>query len=367
MNVTPGLREPRQGAGEAGRRPGVGTTYKQAGVDIEAGDAFVERIKPFAARTMRPEVMAGVGGFGGLFALPPGKYREPVLVAGTDGVGTKLKVAFLAGRHGTVGIDLVAMSVNDILTSGAEPLLFLDYFATGRLEVDAAAEVVKGIALGCEQAGCALLGGETAEMPGFYARGEYDLAGFCVGVVERSEIIDGRTVAPGDALIGLPSSGLHSNGYSLARKVLLEDAGLTLDAIPEGLSQPLGDVLLEPTRIYVKDVQALMQAVKVKGLAHITGSGIPGNLPRCLPDGTRAVLDEKAWKRPPLFELIQRRGAVSRQEMYDTFNMGLGMIVVVAKEDVEKALELLRGRGMQAEEVGRVDAGQGEATVVIEP
>ncbi|HSP80138.1 MAG TPA: phosphoribosylformylglycinamidine cyclo-ligase [Myxococcaceae bacterium] len=345
----------------------MGTTYKQAGVDIEAGDAFVERIKPFAARTMRPEVMAGVGGFGGLFALPPGKYREPVLVAGTDGVGTKLKVAFLAGRHGTVGIDLVAMSVNDILTSGAEPLLFLDYFATGRLEVDAAAEVVKGIALGCEQAGCALLGGETAEMPGFYARGEYDLAGFCVGVVERSEIIDGRTVAPGDALIGLPSSGLHSNGYSLARKVLLEDAGLTLDAIPEGLSQPLGDVLLEPTRIYVKDVQALMQAVKVKGLAHITGSGIPGNLPRCLPDGTRAVLDEKAWKRPPLFELIQRRGAVSRQEMYDTFNMGLGMIVVVAKEDVEKALELLRGRGMQAEEVGRVDAGQGEATVVIEP
>jgi len=345
----------------------VGTTYKQAGVDIEAGDAFVERIKPFAARTMRPEVMAGVGGFGGLFALPPGKYREPVLVAGTDGVGTKLKVAFLAGRHGTVGIDLVAMSVNDILTSGAEPLLFLDYFATGRLEVDAAAEVVKGIAQGCEQAGCALLGGETAEMPGFYARGEYDVAGFCVGVVERSEIIDGRTVAPGDALIGLPSSGLHSNGYSLARKVLLEDAGLTLDAIPEGLSQPLGDALLEPTRIYVKDVRALMQAVKVKGLAHITGSGIPGNLPRCLPDGTKAVLDEKTWQRPPIFELIQRRGAVSRQEMYDTFNMGLGMIVVVAKEDVEKALELLKGRGVQAAEVGRVEAGQGEATVVIEP
>ncbi len=345
----------------------MGTTYKQAGVDIEAGDAFVERIKPFAARTMRPEVMAGVGGFGGLFALPPGKYREPVLVAGTDGVGTKLKVAFLAGRHGTVGIDLVAMSVNDILTSGAEPLLFLDYFATGRLEVDAAAEVVKGIAQGCEQAGCALLGGETAEMPGFYARGEYDVAGFCVGVVERSEIIDGRTVAPGDALIGLPSSGLHSNGYSLARKVLLEDAGLTLDAIPEGLSQPLGDALLEPTRIYVKDVRALMQAVKVKGLAHITGSGIPGNLPRCLPDGTKAVLDEKTWQRPPIFELIQRRGAVSRQEMYDTFNMGLGMIVVVAKEDVEKALELLKGRGVQAAEVGRVEAGQGEATVVIEP
>ncbi|HYO64627.1 MAG TPA: phosphoribosylformylglycinamidine cyclo-ligase, partial [Archangium sp.] len=213
----------------------MGTTYKQAGVDIEAGDAFVERIKPYAARTVRPEVVTGVGGFGGLFALPPGKYREPVLVAGTDGVGTKLKVAFQAGRHGTVGVDLVAMSVNDILTCGAEPLFFVDSFATGRLEVDAAAEVVKGIAQGCEQAGCALLGGETAEMPGFYARGEYDLAGFCVGVVERSEIIDGRTIAPGDALIGLPSSGLHSNGYSLARRVLLDDKKLPLKETPGGL------------------------------------------------------------------------------------------------------------------------------------
>ena len=343
----------------------MATTYKQAGVDIEAGDAFVERIKPHAARTMRPEVLAGVGGFGGLFALPPGKYREPVLVAGTDGVGTKLKVAFQAGRHATVGIDLVAMSVNDILTSGAEPLFFLDYFATGRLEVEAAAQVVQGIARGCELAGCALLGGETAEMPGFYARGEYDLAGFCVGVVERSEIIDGRSVVPGDVLLGLASSGLHSNGYSLARKVLLEDAKLALDAVPEGWSQSLGDALLEPTRIYVKDVLALMKAVKVKGLAHITGSGIPGNLPRCLPEGTRAVLDARRWKAPPVFELIQRLGGVAPEEMDSTFNMGLGLILVVAPADVSKALALLEARGVEAVEVGRVEAGEGEATAVI--
>ncbi|KFE64710.1 phosphoribosylformylglycinamidine cyclo-ligase [Hyalangium minutum] len=343
------------------------TTYKQAGVDIEAGDAFVERIKPYAARTMRPEVVAGVGGFGGLFALPPGKYREPVLVAGTDGVGTKLKVAFLAGRHDTVGIDLVAMSVNDILTCGAEPLFFLDYFATSRLEVDAAAAVVKGIALGCEQAGCTLLGGETAEMPGFYSRGEYDVAGFCVGVVERSEIIDGRTVMPGDALIGLPSSGLHSNGYSLARKVLLDDGKLPLKETPAGLGRPLADALLEPTKIYVKDALALAKAVKVKGMAHITGSGIPGNLPRCLPDGTRAVLSEKAWSRPPIFDLIAKVGGVARDEMFSTFNMGLGLIVVVAKEDVAQALSVLSARGVKASEVGRVEQGQGEATAVIEP
>lgn len=344
----------------------MGTTYKDSGVDIEAGDTFVERIKPYAARTQRPEVVAGVGGFGGLFALPPGKYREPVLVSGTDGVGTKLKVAFQAGRHDTVGIDLVAMSVNDILTCGAEPLFFLDYFATGKLEVDAAANVVKGIALGCEQAGCTLLGGETAEMPGFYARGEYDLAGFCVGVVERSEIIDGKSIVPGDALIGLPSSGLHSNGYSLARKVLLENAKLSLDSTPEGLGRTLADALLEPTRIYVKDAQALMAAVKVKGLAHITGSGIPGNLPRCLPDGTRAVLSEKAWQRAPIFDLIAKLGGVARDEMFSTFNMGLGLIAVVAKQDVPKALEVLRARGVQATEVGRIEQGQGEATAVIE-
>ena len=343
----------------------MGTTYKDAGVDIEAGDAFVERIKPHAKATIRPEVVSGVGGFGGLFALPPGKYKEPVLVAGTDGVGTKLKLAFMAGRHATVGIDLVAMSVNDVLTCGAEPLFFLDYFATGRLEVDAAVDVVKGIAEGCGQAGCTLLGGETAEMPGFYARGEYDLAGFCVAVVERSAIIDGKSIRPGDAVIGLPSSGIHSNGYSLARRVLLDDAKLPMDEAPEGFDRPLADVLLEPTRIYVKDVLALQQAVKVKGMAHITGSGIPGNLPRCLPDGTKAVLDEKTWERPAVFGLIQRLGNVARDEMYNTFNMGLGFCIVLDRADVARALEVLRARGVDAREVGRIEAGQGEATAVV--
>ncbi|HEX4621188.1 MAG TPA: phosphoribosylformylglycinamidine cyclo-ligase, partial [Myxococcaceae bacterium] len=317
------------------------TTYKDAGVDIEAGDALVERIKPYAARTHRSEVLSGVGGFGGLFALPPGKYREPVLVSGTDGVGTKLKVAFLAGRHDTVGIDLVAMSVNDILTCGAEPLFFLDYFATAGLDVDQAAQVVMGIGRGCEEAGCTLLGGETAELPGFYQKGEYDLAGFCVGVVERSRIIDGKSIRPGDALIGLASSGLHSNGYSLARKVLIDRA-------KDPVGPKLLDQLLEPTRIYVKDVQALMDAVDVKGMAHITGSGIPGNLPRCLPEGTRAVLEESSWRLPPIFELIQSRGNVARDEMYATFNMRLGMIAVVASPDVPAARRALQARRVDA-------------------
>ena len=346
----------------------MGTTYQQAGVDIEAGDALVERIKPLAQRTWRPEVLSGVGGFGGLFALPPGKYKEPVLVAGTDGVGTKLRLAFMANRHATVGIDLVAMSVNDILTSGAEPLFFLDYFATGRLEVEQARDVVHGIALGCEESGCTLLGGETAEMPGFYARGEYDLAGFVVGVVERSEIISGKDIAPGDALIGIASSGLHSNGYSLARKVLLEDAKLGLDAVPEGLDTTLGDALLQPTRIYVKDVGVLREAgITLKGLAHITGGGIPGNLPRCLPDDTRAVLRESSWTRSPLFGLIQRLGGVARDEMFRTFNMGLGLIAVVPAAQAQSAVDALMARGVQAWHVGQIEAGSGEATAVVLP
>src|SRR5262252_4148055 len=278
-------------------------TYK------EAGDELVERIKPIAARTHRPEVLSGVGGFGGLFALPKGKYRDPVLVAGTDGVGTKLKLAFALDRHATVGIDLVAMSVNDVLTAGAEPLFFLDYFATSRLDVDQAAKVVEGIARGCEIAGCTLLGGETAELPGFYAKGEYDLAGFCVGAVERASIVDGRTIEPGDALIGLASSGLHSNGYSLARKVL-DDARWSLSLAPEPLGRPLADELLEPTRIYAREILALLRQVPVKGLAHVTGGGIPGNLPRCLPSGCRAVLSERTWKKPPIFEIIARQGGV---------------------------------------------------------
>jgi phosphoribosylformylglycinamidine cyclo-ligase len=336
------------------------TTYKDAGVDIEAGDALVERIKPYAARTHRSEVVSGVGGFGGLFALPPGKYKEPVLVSGTDGVGTKLKLAFLADRHDTVGIDLVAMSVNDVLTCGAEPLFFLDYFATAGLDVEQAAQVVMGIGRGCEEAGCTLLGGETAELPGFYQKGEYDLAGFCVGVVERSKIIDGKSIRPGDALIGLASTGLHSNGYSLARKILVE-----------GARPPIGpkllEELLEPTRIYVKDVQALMDAVDVKGLAHITGSGIPGNLPRCLPPGTRAVLEESSWRVPPIFELIQSRGNVARDEMFATFNMGLGMIAVVASPDVPAARRALQARKAEAWEVGRIEKGEGEPRATIVP
>ncbi|MBI3182116.1 MAG: phosphoribosylformylglycinamidine cyclo-ligase [Myxococcales bacterium] len=344
----------------------MGLTYRQAGVDIDAGDALVERIKPLAARTLRPEVLAGIGGFGGLFAIPPGRYREPVLVSSTDGVGTKLKLAFLLGRHDTVGIDLVAMSVNDVLTSGAEPLFFLDYFATSKLEVEVAAQVISGIAAGCELAGCTLLGGETAELPGFYSEGEYDLAGFCVGVVERSEILDGSSVDVGDSLVGIASSGLHSNGYSLARKVVA-DQGLPLHRPLGGVERPLGEALLEPTRIYVKDVLELRKTVRLKGLAHITGGGIPGNLPRVLPAGTSAVLEERSWRRQAIFELLAERGGVDREEMYRTFNMGLGMIAVVPSGDAGAAVRTLRGRGLEAWEVGGVEKGQGEPTAVIRP
>jgi phosphoribosylformylglycinamidine cyclo-ligase len=342
----------------------MGLTYKDAGVDIEAGDALVERIKPFAARTLRPEVVAGVGGFGGLFAIPPGKYREPVLVSGTDGVGTKLKVAIAAGKHDTVGIDLVAMSVNDILTSGAEPLFFLDYLATDRLDVDQAAEVVKGIAEGCARAGCTLLGGETAEHPGAHGN-EYDLAGFCVGIVERSRILTGAGIRPGDVVLGLASTGVHSNGYSLVRRIL-SDARVSLDARPAELSgRTVAEVLLEPTRIYVKDVLALLAAVEVKGLAHITGSGLPGNVPRCLPEGTRAVLEARRWPKPPVFDWLQRLGGVSDEEMDSTFNMGLGMVAMVSPAAVAEALALLAARGVPAWEVGRIEASTGEPTAVV--
>ncbi len=332
----------------------MATTYKQAGVDIEAGDALVERIKPYAARTRRPEVLSGVGGFGGLFAIPPGKYKEPVLVSGTDGVGTKLKLAFAMNKHDTVGQDLVAMSVNDVLTSGAEPIFFLDYFATSRLDVDQAEKVIAGIAKGCELAGCTLLGGETAEVPGFYSTGEYELAGFCVGVVEKSEIISGKDIVPGDRVIGLASSGLHSNGYSLARKVL-SDAGVALSGQVDGVQ--VGEALLAPTRIYVKDILALRSMVKVKGLAHITGSGLPGNVPRCLPNGLRAVLTESSWPRPPIFDVLQKLGAIERAEMFSAFNMGLGMTVVVAAADAAKTLEVLKSQGVPAWDVGVIEAG----------
>lgn len=332
----------------------MGTSYKDAGVDIVAGDALVERIKPLAARTRRPELLSGVGGFGGLFAIPPGKYKEPVLVSGTDGVGTKLKLAFALGKHDTVGIDLVAMSVNDVLTCGAEPLFFLDYFATSRLDVNQAEKVIAGIVTGCEQTGCSLLGGETAELPGFYTPGEYELAGFCVGIVERSQIIDGSKIVPGDRVIGIASSGLHSNGYSLARKILTDNKLALTDSV-DGLH--LGDALITPTKIYVKDMLALAQSVTVKGMAHITGSGIPGNLPRCLPDGTRAVLDGNVWKKPAIFDVLQKLGSVDRDEMFSTFNMGLGMTAVVAPGDVATALALLRARGLDAWDVGVIEAG----------
>jgi len=339
-------------------------TYRDAGVDIDEGDRLVELIKPLARPTLRPEVLAGIGGFGGLFALDAKKYREPVLVSGTDGVGTKLKVAFMANRHGTVGQDLVAMCVNDVAVVGAEPLFFLDYFATGKLSAEQGAEVVKGIAEGCRLAGCALIGGETAELPGFYAPGEYDLAGFAVGCVERSRMVDGKAVVPGDAVVGIASSGLHSNGYSLARKALLERH--PLDARLGGLGdKTLADALLEPTRIYAKDVLALLEKVAVKSFAHITGGGLPGNVPRNLPDGTRAVVDERRWPRPAIFDVVEREGQVPRDEMFRTFNMGLGLIAVVAPSDEAAVHGVLRARGLESWTVGGIEKGAGEATCEV--
>ncbi len=325
-------------------------TYRDAGVDIDAGDSLVERIKPFAKRTMRPEVMAGIGGFGALFEISK-KYREPVLVSGTDGVGTKLKLAFQLNRHDTIGIDLVAMSVNDILVQGAEPLFFLDYFACGRLDVDTAATVIQGIARGCELAGCALIGGETAEMPGMYPDGEYDLAGFAVGAVEKSRLIDGAAIEPGDVVIGLASSGAHSNGYSLVRKIL-ERAKPDMEADFDGRS--LADAVMAPTRIYVKPLLALMDALPVKGLAHITGGGLLDNVPRILQDSLLAALDSTAWTRPPLFDWLQREGQVADAEMHRVFNCGIGMVVVVAQEHEAQTLEMLRDAGETAWNIGMI-------------
>jgi phosphoribosylformylglycinamidine cyclo-ligase len=327
-------------------------TYRDAGVDIDAGDALVEAIKPFAKRTLRPEVLAGIGGFGALFEVSK-KFREPVLVSGTDGVGTKLKLAFQLGRHDTIGIDLVAMSVNDILVQGAEPLFFLDYFACGKLDVAVATDVVKGIARGCELAGCALIGGETAEMPGMYAEGEYDLAGFAVGMVEKSAIVDGRGIAPDDVLLGLAASGAHSNGYSLVRRIL-ERAKPDLHADFDG--RPLGDVLLEPTRIYVKPLLALLREVKVKGMAHITGGGLVENVPRVLPEGVKAVIERNAWPLPPLFQWLQREGDVADAEMHRVFNCGIGMVVVVDAKDADRAARALAGAGETVFRIGRVEA-----------
>jgi len=345
------------------------STYRGAGVDIGEGDRLVELIKPHAARTQRPGLLAGIGGFGGLFALPTG-YREPVLVSGTDGVGTKLKIAFALNRHRSVGIDLVAMSVNDVCVTGAEPLFFLDYYATGKLSAEAAAEVVAGIADGWADAGCALLGGETAELPGFYAPGEYDLAGFAVGIVERSEIIDGRSVQAGDAVIGIGSSGLHSNGFALARHVLLDRAKLAFDQTPPELGgRSLGDELLTPTLIYAKAIAALRKATTVKALAHITGGGLPGNLPRVLPNGTRARLDVRQWQAPAIFGLIAKLGEVEPLELYDTFNMGIGMCAVLAPANADAAIKALGATGLRAWRIGAVETGpspDAEASVVLD-
>ncbi len=338
-------------------------SYRDAGVDIDAGDELVERIKPFARKTLRDGVLGGIGGFGALFEVPK-KFKEPVLVSGTDGVGTKLKLAFDLKRHDTVGIDLVAMSVNDILVQGAEPLFFLDYFACGKLDVDTAADVVKGIAQGCEQAGCALIGGETAEMPGMYPDGEYDLAGFAVGAVDKLAIIDGSTIRPGDVVLGLPSSGAHSNGYSLVRKIIAR-ARPDLEAPFDG-ARSLADAIMAPTRIYVKPLLALMAALPVKGMAHITGGGLTENVPRVLPAAVKAVIEQARWQRPKLFDWLQREGNVAEGEMHRVFNCGIGMVVIVAREDAPRALACLQAAGEAAVEIGRIEArADGEAQTLV--
>jgi phosphoribosylformylglycinamidine cyclo-ligase len=335
-------------------------TYKKAGVDIHEGERFVKMISPLVRKTFRPEVLTDIGSFGALFQLDITKYKEPVLVSSTDGVGTKLKVAFMMDRHNTVGIDLVGMCVNDIATSGAEPLFFLDYFASGRLAPEKASAVIEGIVEGCREAGCALVGGETAEMPGFYQQGEYDLAGFAVGVVERSAIIDGSQIEPGDRLIGLLSTGLHSNGYSLARKVFFDATKMDVFSYIPDLGMTIGEELLKPTRIYVRAVSALKQRVQIKGIAHITGGGIPGNLPRIFPEGIGAVVSENSWPVPPIFRIIREMGNVPSDDMARTFNMGIGCIIVVPQKDAEISVSLLKESGFDSYEIGSVVHGKKE-------
>ena len=333
-------------------------TYKDAGVDIDAGNELVERIKPLVRKTRRPEVLSGLGGFGGMFALPPGRYREPVLVSGTDGVGTKLMLAQHLNRHSTIGIDLVAMCVNDVLVQGAEPLFFLDYFACGKLDNRVASDVIAGIAEGCLQAGAALIGGETAEMPDMYDPGEYDLAGFTVGAVERDDLIDGSTITAGDAIIGIGSSGPHSNGYSLIRKILDRDPKATIGGVEAS------EQLLTPTRIYVKPVLSLMQSVNVKGLAHITGGGITENIPRVLPRELDAEIDTSSWSRGELFDWLAKTGNVELAEMRRTFNCGVGMVVIVADQDADNAISALKAHGEDAWRIGGVTSGNQEVQYV---
>ena len=331
-------------------------SYRDAGVDINAGDSLVERIKPFAKRTMRPEVLGDLGGFGALVEISQ-KYRHPVLVSGTDGVGTKLKLAFEWDQHDTVGIDLVAMSVNDILVQGAEPLFFLDYFACGKLDVERAAAVIKGIATGCEQSGCALIGGETAEMPGMYPDGEYDLAGFAVGVVEKEQVINGRSIVAGDVVLGLASNGIHSNGYSLVRKII-ERAQPELDA-EFNQGKTLRQAIIAPTQLYVKPILAALKQFTIKGMAHITGGGISENVPRILPENTVAAIDSQSWSLPKLFQWLQQAGNVETQEMYRTFNCGIGMVLVVSAEDADVIQKFLQQQGETVYQIGRIRSRQG--------
>lgn len=332
-------------------------SYRDAGVDINAGDSLVERIKPFAKRTMRPEVLGDLGGFGALVEISQ-KYRHPVLVSGTDGVGTKLKLAFEWDQHDTVGIDLVAMSVNDILVQGAEPLFFLDYFACGKLDVERAAAVIKGIAAGCEQSGCALIGGETAEMPGMYPDGEYDLAGFAVGVVEKEQVINGRSIVAGDVVLGLASNGIHSNGYSLVRKII-ERAQPELDA-EFNQGKTLRQAIIAPTRLYVKPILAALKQFTIKGMAHITGGGISENVPRILPENTVAAIDSQSWPLPKLFQWLQQAGNVETQEMYRIFNCGIGMVLVVSAEDADAIQKFLQQQGEIVYQIGRIRSRQSD-------
>jgi phosphoribosylformylglycinamidine cyclo-ligase len=344
-----------------------GITYKSAGVDIDAGNKFVELIRPLVRKTFRPEVITDIGGFGGLFSFKAKKYRDPVLVSSTDGVGTKLKVAFMVGKHDTVGIDMVAMCVNDIVVQGAEPLFLLDYLATGKLSLTVSTKIIEGVARGCVEAGCALIGGETAEMPSFYKKGEYDLAGFTVGVVERDKVIDGSSIAAGDQLIGLGSSGLHSNGYSLARKVLFDRMGLKVTDRVEGLSRTVGKELLVPTRIYVKTVLRLLKEFHLHGMAHITGGGFTDNIPRIIPPGCKALIPKNTWPVPRIFKAIQEGGNIPKLEMLRTFNNGIGMVLAVPQKETQRILMRLRGLKEKAYLIGEiVKAGKGEGAIEYE-
>ena len=339
-----------------------GLSYRDAGVDIDAGNALIDRIKPLAKRTLRPEVLGNLGGFGALFELDLSKYKAPVLVAGTDGVGTKLKLALRLGIHNTVGIDLVAMCVNDLIVQGAEPLFFLDYYATGKLSVDVAADVIEGIAAGCKISGAALIGGETAEMPGMYAAGDYDLAGFCVGAVDKSKVIDGQSVTAGQAIIGLTSSGPHSNGYSLIRKIIEH---VNADVNQDFHGKPLGEALLTPTQIYVKPLLSLFEKTRVHALAHITGGGLLENIPRVLPQDTLAMINKGSWQRSPIFNWLQENGNVAEEEMYRTFNCGIGMVLIIDQADVETTIQHFSDDDFEAILIGQIETHSGEPQVII--